>query len=45
MMQYNPIEEKPETRGRWVERESRGEVGAKGGSRKGATVASDGDHE
>jgi hypothetical protein len=25
MMQYNPIEEKPEARGRWVEKESRGE--------------------
>jgi hypothetical protein len=25
MMRYNPIEEKPEAHGRWVEREGRGE--------------------
>jgi hypothetical protein len=34
MMQYNPIEEKPEPRGRWVEREGRGEGVGKGGSSK-----------
>jgi hypothetical protein len=34
MMQYNQIEEKPEARGRWVERESRG-PGGKGRKQEG----------